>query len=133
MILKSILVFIYHFQGAVNKLTGELDDQKKAYEKLKLKLPEKDVNFLLTEKDAIIGNLNWQLSTRKEIRGSLQTIDTEEFKNTANKSKQESLLSKGFRDMKENEDMDMEPPQVIYFDFIFRIGKNTFSSRLSQL
>ena len=97
-----------------------MDDQKKAYEKLKLQLPEKDVNFLLTEKDAIIGNLNWQLSTRKEIRGSLQTIDTEEFKNTANKSKQESLLSKGFRDMKENEDMDMEPPQVI-IDFIFRV------------
>ena len=81
MILKCILVFIYHFQGAVNKLTGELDDQKKAYEKLKLQLPEKDVNFLLTEKDAIISNLNRQLSTWKEIRGSPQKIGAEENKN----------------------------------------------------
>jgi hypothetical protein len=187
-------------------LTGELDDQKKAYEKLKLQLPEKDVNFLLTEKDAIISNLNRQLSIRKEIRGSLQTIGAEENiiwikvdhaskvelmfcdkksiktiydlsarieekygveelflsmddgilpdnceieildngdlikvnlkenvkksekkeicgslqtigaeenNNSANKSKQESLLSKDFRGTKENEDMDMEPPQVI--------------------
>ena len=189
-----------------------MDDQKKAYEKLKLKLPEKDVNFLLTEKDAIISNLNRQLSLRKEIRGSLQTIGAEENiiwikvdhaskvelmfcdkksiktiydlsarikekygveefflsmddailpenceieildngdlikvnlkenakksekkeicgilqtigaeenNNSANKSKQESLLSKDFSGMKENEDMDMEPPQVI-IDFIFR-------------
>ena len=99
--------------GAVNKLAGELVDQKKAYEKLKLQLPEKDVNFLLTEKDAIISNLNRQLSTRKEIRGSPQKIGAEENNNTAKKSKQESLLS-----MKENEDVDMEPPQVI-IDFIF--------------
>ena len=113
--------------GAVNKLAGELVDQKKAYEKLKLQLPEKDVNFLLTEKDAIISNLNRQLSTRKEIRGSPQKIGAEENNNTANKSKQESLLSKDFRGtMKENEDMDIEPPQVIYFNFIFRIKKNTF-------
>ena len=105
--------------GAVNKLGGELVDQKKAYEKLKLQLPEKDVNFLLTEKDAIISDLNRQLSTRKEIRGSPQKNGAEENNNTANKSKQESLLPKGFRGMKENEDMDMEPPQVI-IDFIFR-------------
>ena len=101
-------------------MSGELVDQKKAYEKLKLQLPEKDVNFLLTEKDAIISNLNWQLSTRKENRGSQQTIGAEENNNTANKSKQESLLSKGFRGMKENEEMDMEPPQVIFSFFLQR-------------
>ena len=115
--------------GAVNKLGGELVDQKKAYEKLKLQLPEKDVNFLLTEKDAIISDLNRQLSTRKEIRGSLQTIGAEENNNTANKSKQESLLSKDSRGMKENEDMDMEPPQVI-IDFIFFSFKPIFDSDL---
>ena len=87
--------------GAVNKLGGELVDQKKAYEKL------------ITEKDAIISDLNRQLSTRKEIRGSPQKNGAEENNNTANKSKQESLLSKDFDGMKDNEDMDMEPPQVI--------------------
>ena len=106
--------------GSVNKLGGELVDQKKAYEKLKLQLPEKDVNFLLTEKDAIISDLNRQLSTRKEIRGSPQKNGAEENNNTANKSKQEFLLSKDSRGMKENEDMDMEPPQVIIdFNFFF--------------
>ena len=117
--------------GAVNKLGGELVDQKKAYEKLKLQLPEKDVNFLLTEKDAIISDLNRQLSTRKEIRGSPQKNGAEENNNTANKSKQESLLSKGFRAMKENEDMDMdtEPPQVI-IDFIFFSFKPIFDRDL---
>ena len=115
--------------GAVNKLGGELVDQKKAYEKLKLQLPEKDVNFLLTEKDAIISDLNRQLSTRKEIRGSPQKNGAEENNNTANKSKQESLLSKDSRGMKENEDMDMEPPQVI-IDFIFFSFKPSFDSDL---
>ena len=33
--------------------------------------------------------------------------------NLSELSKQESLLSKDFSGMKENEDMDMEPPQVI--------------------
>ena len=106
-----------------------MDDQEKAYEMLKLLLPENDVNFLLTEKDAIISDLNWQLLTRKTIRESLQTIDAEENNNAANKSKQESLLSKGFRGMKENEEMDIEPPQVI-IDFIFRI--KIFFFRSSQ-
>ena len=110
--------------GAVNKLAGELVDQKKAYEELKLQLPERDVNFLLTEKDAIISNLNRQLSTRKEIRGSPQKIVAKENNNTANKSKQESLLS-----MKENEDVDMEPPQVIT-DFIFFSFKPIFDRDL---
>ena len=118
--------------GAVNKLGGELVDQKKAYEKLKLQLPEKDVNFLLTEKDAIISDLNRQLSTRKEIRGSPQKNGAEENNNTANKSKQESLLSKDSRGMKENEDMDMEPPQVI-IDFIFFFRSSQFLTAILGL
>ena len=49
--------------------------------------------------------------------------------NLSELSKQESLLSKDFSGMKENEDMDMEPPQVI-IDFIFRV--KIFFFRSSQ-